>query len=202
MGPLEEIASASGDELRGYLRGALHDGCYSRAHGTFRISQKGSEWVELLADIIGRLGARAWVYRETGRKVHVVETCLDLRSAPLVTSAARCGYVRGFFDAEGGIPRDPTCRFYIQLVQKDRAELEHLKRVVESQGIATGALHNPSVRIDPNCWRFYIPARSQVDFARCIGSWHPIKRPLMDIFLNGTGTNRAQQPFGLMADFR
>ncbi|MGZ4208356.1 MAG: hypothetical protein ACXVQ6_10735, partial [Actinomycetota bacterium] len=55
---------------------------------------------------------------------------------------------------------------------------------LQKLGIACGTIHNPSKRIDPNYWRFYIAARSHFDFMCKVGSWHPVKRRLMEERLN------------------
>jgi hypothetical protein len=88
----------------------------------------------------------------------------------------RAAFVRGYFDAEGGIPRNPNDRFYLQFVQKDYADLAKLRSVLVNMEISCGRLHNPSARIDPNYWRFYVLARSHQEFLSRIGSWHPRKR--------------------------
>jgi intein-encoded DNA endonuclease-like protein len=43
-------------------------------------------------------------------------------------------YLRGFFDAEGGIPRNGK-RFYIQLAQKDYEKMTALKKMLSDIGI-------------------------------------------------------------------
>ncbi len=87
----------------------------------------------------------------------------------------RAAYVRGFFDAEGGIPRKEDSVFYIQLVQKDRSKIENLKQILLEMGIHTGKIHNPSVRVDPDYWRMFVATRSHKVFAQIINSWHPRK---------------------------
>jgi hypothetical protein len=98
----------------------------------------------------------------------------------LVSSDDRLAYARGYFDAEGGIPRSPRSRFYVQFVQKDRTDLDELRLILERQGIACGRLHNPSSSVDPDLWRFYVLARSHEDFIERVGSWHPRKRCLLE----------------------
>ncbi len=89
-------------------------------------------------------------------------------------------YARGYFDAEGGIPRDPSSRFYVQFVQKDRADLDELRLRLETQGLSCGRLHNPSAAVDCDLWRFYVLARSHEEFMRRVSSWHPRKRRLLE----------------------
>ena len=91
----------------------------------------------------------------------------------------QAAFVRGYFDAEGGVPRRTGDRFYIQSVQKDLADLEHVRSLLGHLGIRCGRIHNPSARADPDYWRFYVLAASHQDFALYVGSWHPRKRPLV-----------------------
>lgn len=97
----------------------------------------------------------------------------------LVTDAERIAYVRGYFDAEGGIPFAPHVRFYIQLTQKNEIELGKVKAILEGLDMLCGKLHNSSYRVDPHYWRFYVRVKSYRDFARIIGSWHPRKEMVL-----------------------
>ena len=87
----------------------------------------------------------------------------------------KISYVRGFFDAEGGIPRNKKARFYIQLTQNDKEKLEKIKKLLNDLGIKTGKIHNPSQLVDPDYWRMYILASSQRLFLTKIRTWHPRK---------------------------
>ena len=87
----------------------------------------------------------------------------------------KTAYIRGFFDAEGGIPRRKRARFYIQLTQNDSRKLRKIKKILGELQISTGKIHNPSKNIDPEYWRMYILARSHKSFVEKIGSWHPRK---------------------------
>jgi hypothetical protein len=68
---------------------------------------------------------------------------------------------------------------YIQFVQKDRADLERCRELLMCIGVSSGKIHNPSVRVDPDYWRFYIPVRSHAAFMAEVGSWHPRKRRIL-----------------------
>ena len=168
-------------EYQSYLQGALHDGTRSDLHNTYRISQKGTSWLSRLSEMLAEMGHRSWMYQEgKTREVHVLETTakfLDVNFNPdlLESDAERKAYVRGYFDAEGGLPQSPDARFYIQFTQKDRVELEKVKQILERMGIEGGEVHNPSVEVDPYYWRFYVRANSHKAFAETIGSWHPRK---------------------------
>jgi len=166
--------------IKAYLLGALHDGTFS-VNKRFRISQIGTDWLKILQGLFRKLGYNSWIYREGEyRKVYVLETLadfLDFNFDPLElkTKEEKVGYVKGFFDAEGGIPKNKKARFYIQLVQNDKGKLEKLKVLLNDLGIETGKIHNPSRSVDPDYWRMYIPAKLQQAFLTKIGSLHPRK---------------------------
>ena len=171
-------------EIRAYLLGTLHDGTYS-SNCRFRIAQKGAAWLKILKRLFKYLGQNSWIYREgKNRSVYVLETLaswLDFGFNPLrlKTTSERRGYIRGFFDAEGGIPRRRSDRFYIQLVQKDKVKISRIKGMLNKMKISSGKIHNPSVRVDPDYWRIFILARSHQNFIKKIGSWHPRKRKIL-----------------------
>lgn len=177
----EEIAACQAAEALGYLDGASRDGCYNRSHRTWRISQRERSWLLSIQALLQTVGARSWIYREGSRSVWALETSFCLRTSP--THASRewaRGFARGYFDAEGGIPRDPSSRFYIQFVQRDLEDLLKVRASLDRFEIITGRVHNPSVRVDADYWRFYVAAGSHRAFAQRISSWHPRKRPTLD----------------------
>ena len=173
--------SPNPDILKAYLLGALHDGTYSSLHNTFRISQSSKKWLEQLKEMFTILGYKSWIYKEGEyRSVYVLETTasfLDMRFDPksLYSMDEQLAYVRGYFDAEGGIPRSRKSSFYIQLCQKNRLEIEKIKNILERAGIQCGKVHNPSKAVDPHYWRIYIRAKSHQDFVNKVSSWHPRK---------------------------
>ena len=164
-----------------YLQGSLGDGTYNRMHKTFRISQNNRAWLLRLKSLINELGEKSWIYKEgKKRNVSVLETtakCLsrDFDPDSLLSEPEKIAYVRGYFDAEGGVPRNPQNRFYIQFVQKDFKGLEKVRKILEQLGIECGKLHNPSVKVDPDYWRFFVRAKSYQRFIELIGSWHSRK---------------------------
>ena len=180
--PSETIRQAplSKREIQAYFLGALHDGTFS-ANRRFRISQKGTEWLKVLQKLLRKLGYNSWIYKEgSEREVYVLETLadfLDFKFDPieLKTRKEKIGYIRGFFDAEGGIPKDSKAKFYIQLVQNNKEKLEKLKNLLNDLGIITGKIHNPSEKVDPDYWRMYVLAESRKKFVNIIGTWHPRK---------------------------
>jgi len=166
--------------IKAYLLGSLHDGTFS-SNKRFRFSQKGTEWLRILQVLLSRVGYNSWIYREgLNRSVYVLETLadfLDFKFDPLKlkTDREKVSYIRGFFDAEGGVPKNNYAKFYIQLTQNDREKLEKLKKILNDLKIETGKIHNPSKEVNPNYWRMYILSRSRRRFVEKIGSWHPRK---------------------------
>lgn len=177
---LAEAEKATAAEAREYLLGAAHDGTFNRLHGTLRISQADPRWLDVLRKLLSKLGSRSWVYREGKRDVWVIEsTCrLDQSNDP-ANDLERTAFARGYFDAEGGSPRNLSDRFYLQFTQKDRADLVRLRSVLLRLGIECGKVHNPSERVDPNYWRFYVLTNSHQKFLSRVGSWHPRKRLIL-----------------------
>ena len=170
-------------EIIAYLLGALHDGTLNKGK-RFRISQKDKRWLEKLKALLKQIGYNSWIYREgKHREVFVLETLasfLDFSFDPLVLKSQKeqMSYVKGFFDAEGGMPHNALSRFYIQLVQNDKNKLECIKAILERLSIECGKIHNPSKNVAPNYWRVYVLARSHISFAMKINSWHPRKKQI------------------------
>jgi LAGLIDADG-like domain len=152
-------------------------------HGTVRFGQSDVRWLEVLRLLLERLKRRSWTYREgRSREFWILETSAAvLADRPKLSNMEeRLAYARGYFDAEGGIPRNATARFYIHLVQKDRADIVELRDILMSEGIECGRIHNPSRRVDPDLWRFYVAASGHDAFTAKVGSWHPRKRSLLE----------------------
>ena len=160
---------------KAYLLGALHDA--TERKNTYRISQKSSGYVEFLAKGIQSLGRKAWTYKEgKTRDVYVVEFSKSLLKGTKIRSRQnKIDYIRGYFDTEGGIAKNPKVRYYLYFAQKDLNDLREVKGYLEELKIVCGKIHNPSKKVDPDYWRFFIRAKSYVDFARIVGSWHPEK---------------------------
>ena len=167
-------------EIEAYLQGALHDASRNK-RTRIRFVQKGSEWLEMLKNLLQTLGHRSWMYREgKDRDVYALETTarfldFDLDPSLLKEQEEQIAYIRGFFDAEGGVPRNPHSKFYIQLVQKDASKIAKLKAMLIALNISSGLIHNPSARVDPDYWRIFISTKSHQHFVKTIGSWHPRK---------------------------
>jgi intein-encoded DNA endonuclease-like protein len=173
-------APFSKEEIVAYLQGALHDASLNKRK-RYRFTQKGTAWLLVLKELFEFLGHKSWMYKEgINREVYTLETLaefldfsFDLNT--LNSVGEQLAYVRGFFDAEGGIPSKKDNRFYIQLVQKDKVKLEKIKDILKISGISAGVIHNPSKRIDPNYWRMFVSTHTHKRFAQMVGSWHPRK---------------------------
>lgn len=90
----------------------------------------------------------------------------------IVRKQNKIDYIRGYFDSEVGIARSRTVRYYLYFAQKDRRDLEQVKRYLEELKISCGVIHNPSKKVDPAYWRFFVRAASYKDFAKIIGAAH------------------------------
>src|SRR3989338_553580 len=171
-------------EIEAYLQGALHDASRNK-RTRIRFVQKGSEWLDVLKNLLLTLGHKSWMYREgKDRDVYALETTaqfLDFNLDPiqLKEPEEQIAYIRGFFDAEGGIPRNLQSKFYIQLVQKDPEKVAKLKAMLQALNISSGLIHNPSVRVDPDYWRIFVSTESHQQFVKSIGSWHPRKYKIL-----------------------
>ena len=160
---------------KAYLLGALHDGTERKT--TYRIVQKDQEYIKFLLKEIHTLGHNAWMYQEgKTRQLFALEfSKYFLKNFKIKTEKDKIDYIRGYFDAEGGISRDQKVRYYIYFAQKNFQDLSQLKIFLEELDIKCGVMHNPSKKQDPNYWRFFVRRSSYEKFAKKIGSWHPIK---------------------------
>jgi len=183
--PHAELLAGCVTGSEAYLQGALHDGTWNALHATYRFGPSDRRWLEVLSEILGSLGHRSWTYREgRDRQFWVLETKapfldVDYDASHLVGRPEGLAYVRGYFDAEGGMPKNSKARLYLQLCQKNRPNLETARTILESWGITCGRVHNPSRAVDPHYWRFYVRAGSHQRFMRMVGSWHPRKHTQM-----------------------
>lgn len=164
---------------KAYLLGLIHDA--TRRKTTFRIAQKNEEFLRFIAEQMKYLGIKAWIYKEgKSRNVWILEFSSRFLDGTSIKSRQEIiDYLRGYFDAEGGIAKLPSVRFYLYYCQKNFDEMIQLKSYLEDLNISCGQIHNPSKMRDPNFWRFYIRANSYQRFANMIGSMHPDKWPFL-----------------------
>ena len=184
MTPQRLHAELSGDVMsKAYLIGALHDA--TERYYTYRISQKSKGYVSLIKEMILEMGYKAWVYREgKSREVYVVEFSKNvLVETEIRTKQEKIDYIRGYFDAEGSVPKKKDARMYIYFAQKNRVDLEEVRSYLEELGIHCGNIHNPSERVDSNYWRFFVSSKSYKRFAQLIGSNHPRKQAVLEMVI-------------------
>jgi hypothetical protein len=181
---VKDWTEASDSELRAYVSGAARDGTQSRSHKTFRIGQSNPSWLGTLQGMLERMQIKSWIYQEgASRHYWVLETSASFLLNGGTSFSSRpdkLAFARGYFDSDGGMPRHVHARLYFQYCQKNRDDLASLRDTLICEGIKCGTLHNPSWRVDPDYWRFFIRAESHRDFMSLVGSWHPIKGLLMD----------------------
>lgn len=161
---------------KAYLLGLLHDATERKT--TYRLATKSENFAQIIKDGIFTLGRKAWTYREgKKRDLWIVEFSKSLLKRMIIKGLSeKIDYVRGYFDAEGGIAKSSKVRFYLYFCQKDKIDLVQVKTYLEEIGISCGKLHNPSRKVDPDYWRFFVSVKSYQDFAKKIGSAHPDKQ--------------------------
>jgi hypothetical protein len=160
---------------KAYLLGVLHDSTVRKT--TYRVATKSYEFALILKDAILNLESGAWIYKEgKNRNLWIVEFSKKLlNQVEIVSKQDKIDYIRGYFDAEGGMAKNPKVRFYLYFCQKSKFSLNEVKKYLSEFGIESGVIHNPSKKVDSEYWRFFIRARSYKDFARIISSNHPDK---------------------------
>ena len=167
------------------MHGAFHDGTRNRLHRTFRFCQKEREWLEMLQDMLLKIGDKAWIYKEgKTRNLYALETTASflkesVTPISLQTSEEKIAYIRGYFDAEGGVPSSATSQFYVQFCQKNQLELTQLKKILDDIGINSGKVHIPSAAVDSHYFRFFVSSSSHKKFIEVINSWHPRKQAIL-----------------------
>lgn len=157
----------------------MHDATERKT--TYRIASKSKSFSELLKEGIKKFGSGAWIYKEgKNRNLWITEFSKTLLKGTKITSRRdKMDYIRGYFDAEGGISKDANVRFYIYFCQKRKYDLLEVKQYLEDIGIVCGKVHNPSKKVDPNYWRFFVRSESYKKFASLISSNHPEKIKLL-----------------------
>ena len=176
------LQTASKGELEMYLFGAFHDATFNSKHQTIRFSQSNVDWLKILQIIFEKLGSKSWIYREgKQRSVWVLETTAKLTKLHSnLNEMEKVMYIRGYFDAEGGMPKSKDSFLYFQFAQKDKPDLEKVKSYLEDLELRCGSIHNPSRKIDENYWRFFVARNSHKTFMKLIYSFHPRKMRQMD----------------------
>ncbi len=159
----------------------LHDA--TERKNTYRIATKNLNFAKFIREGILKLGSKAWIYKEgKNRNLWIVEfSKILLKEFKIKSKQNKIDYIRGYFDAEGGISQSSKVRFYIYFCQKDLIDLEEVKKFLLELGISCGLIHNPSKKVDPNYWRFFVSSKSYKDFTKIISSDHPEKIKLLEM---------------------
>jgi intein-encoded DNA endonuclease-like protein len=175
-------APSTKGEIIAYLNGAAHDASLNKKR-RIRFVQKEKEWLETLKSLLEKIEYNSWIYKEgKNRNLFTLETLckeIDFGFSPSNLSLKeKIFYVKGFFDAEGGVPRNGK-RFYIQFAQKSYEKIKWIKSILEESGINCGKIHNPSKNVNPEYWRILVGVNGHRKFAKVVGSLHPIKSEIL-----------------------
>ncbi|MBI2075830.1 MAG: hypothetical protein HYT72_01105 [Candidatus Aenigmarchaeota archaeon] len=176
-----------------YLIGALRDGCLTK-DWTIKFSQKYKEWLSstilpLFNEVFETSYSLGNIYPENKEKTTwSLSICnkkiwLQLKEliaeAPKTTEEQRL-YIKGFWDADGGCPRDPTIskKIYIKFTQKDKRSLEQIKEILSQKfSIKAGTVRVSEITERGTIWRMTITnKRGILRFCDKIDSGHPIKQ--------------------------
>ena len=168
-----------------YMHGAIHDGYIYTGKSKGKVAvftQKNKTWLENIKGIIEENNGKAWIFPQ--RDIHVLETKFGSLFQPRMLSSnkEKLEYISGFFDAEGGIPKDLQARFYIQFVQKSKKELQEVADILGEFGIECGKLHQYDEK--SKCWRFFVKSNSWLKCIELLNSRHPEKRARLLHFRN------------------
>ncbi len=114
---------------KAYLLGILHDG--TQRHLTYRVATKNIHFANLLLGNIKKMGINAWIYQEgKTRNLWIIEfSRKHLNGVQINTPQDKIEYLRGYFDAEGGIAHSLSVRYYLYYCQKDKRDLNASKTI-------------------------------------------------------------------------
>ena len=179
-----ELLETSASGARSYLFGATHDATISSRHGTVRFGQADVEWLNVLRLLLKERGQKAWMYREgSTRSFWVLENvgADGWRIGPpaLRRKSVVPVYARGYFDAEGGIPRNVAARFYIQFVQKDRSRYSRPADDPRRRGDCLWEVAPAEPRYRPSGLAVLCCSCLAAGFRVPRGLWHRRKRGLL-----------------------
>ncbi|MBI2075828.1 MAG: hypothetical protein HYT72_01095 [Candidatus Aenigmarchaeota archaeon] len=190
-----------------YLLGALRDATADVRKGKnyeIKIAQKETEWLRLLQKLFKKnFGFRGNITKHVnGTEIlrlsgkAIVQNILEISemkipqelwNTPTIIRKQppeiQKDYLRGFFDAEGGLPKDPknAKQKYLSFSQKNREPLEFLRGVLIKQNF------NPTnITFCGNVWEFRLTRKKDlVNFNKTIGSWHKDRKRRLKILCNG-----------------
>ena len=183
------------DKDLAYLLGALRDASVDireRKNYEIKIAQKNKEWLQKLQSIIKqkfgykgkitRHGKNYYILRITQKRV--VEKIMQLAeikipqilwNTPAIIKRqpldVQKEYIKGFFDAEAGLPGNPKKWKYISFDQKAKEPLEFIREVLIKLKFKPTNLTWTS-----GVWQFRLARKADIiNFIEKIGSSHPDK---------------------------
>ena len=186
-----------------YLLGALRDSTIDIRKGKnyeIKIAQKESEWLSVLQKIFlkhfnnaGRITQHsrdAKILRITGKEAVYKILEISQMKVPQVDwntpkiiekqkNTIQLQYLRGFFDAEGGLPRDPknAKQKYISFSQNNKESLKFLRTLLISNGFRP-----TNLTICGGVSEFRLTRKSDIaNFSIKIGSLHKDKQRKLKI---------------------
>ena len=178
-----------------YLIGALRDGCLT-TQNTIKFKQKNREWlseilVPLFLEIFNRK-IKNNIYDEKRKNdlwclafkdKDVWNVLYNTMKTSPKTSEEEKFYIMGFWDADGGCPKEPSNekKIYIKFTQKDKESLNQLKEMIERLEIKCGNVRISELGRNGKIWRFSITNLNGIlNFSEKINSLHPEKRQRLE----------------------
>ncbi len=186
------------NENLAYLLGALRDATVDIRIGKnyeVKLAQKNKKWLRLIQKIVekefgkgGKIKRHSggyWILRISGKEIvnKIVElseiktpqknwnTPSKIKNTNNIK--IKISYIKGFFDAEGGLPNKITSNSakYIIFSQKNKESLEFIKDTLQELGIKTTNLTRCG-----GVWEFRITAKTSIlKFIEKVGTLHPEK---------------------------
>ena len=191
------------DKELAYLLGAFRDATIDERKGKnyeIKIAQKNKKWLQLIQKLlknefkkegsITRHMKGYWILRINGKEiVNKIKEISEMKipqenwNTPSRIfksgSEIKVSYIKGFFDAEGGLPKKITKKSqkYIIFSQKNKESLEFIRKTLNELDIKP-----TNLTICGGVWEFRITKRkSIVKFIETIGSLHPDKKEKLRI---------------------
>lgn len=177
-----------------YLLGALRDATVDfreKENYEIKIAQKDVKWLQLLQKFFekyfhksGRITAHVndtSILRINGKtivkeiiEISEIKIPQDSWETPSIIKnsslSMQVAYIRGFFDAEGGLPKNPlkSNQKYLSLSQKNRESLVFLRNTLTKLGFQP-----TNLTICGKVWEFRLTRKKDIiEFIEKIGSWH------------------------------
>ncbi|MBI2578360.1 MAG: hypothetical protein HYW26_01470 [Candidatus Aenigmarchaeota archaeon] len=190
-----------------YLLGAMRDASIDVRKGKnyeIKIAQRETSWLRLLQTLfhkefeargtitkhangteILRINGRSYVEKildisdfETPQEFWDTPKCIKEQKVKI-----QIHYLKGFFDAEGGLPKKPDTakQKYISFSQKNRESLEFIRQVLIDQ-----SCQPTNITFCGNVWEFRLTRKNNLlYFCKNIGSWHKDKQLRLKLLNDG-----------------